>query len=579
MNQTYPSLLNVNGAAVQNHLDALYRISSRAGGLDAGVRLNAAGAEVAEYLRQQWEQAGASHVCKSEFRIKRWWPEEYKLALIGDGGDVVLNAFPLWYCTAFGPGDLELIDGGCGTRGELRGKNIRGKAVLVRMRRIFHFIPTFEKLGTLKHLAAKGAAAVIVVDDLLDTPSGMLSLTHREVMDWKEDDPRLFPLPAFSIGRSDGQYLLNRSAAGQVRVRLYLKTSLTETTACNVTGHIPGNGQSNEMILAGGHYDTWFGGALDNLASQAAMIEMIRYLAALPIEKRPRSFMLAAIFGHEIGNQGHAALAAELATLRDRITCFVDIDGSGSAGWEVDHCGRIVETGLNDVCGIVASSNALARLAYTALYEQRIFSFRLTNNMQIADLDGPLTELGIPTLLVIGKHLFYHSPLDTPDRIPLDILQRRTAVNLRIILELMASAPGYYQATNTNPFRRQPAERPYLPDLQPDDVPFNSTPWTDGPPRDLLFEVFPAQPKIFSPVIVWRGHAVSEGINRGDDIRWHFGSMLERFAGTPGRGGASGTMYLTPGHKVIRMTVTDRHGRSRSVERRIRVTCWSGKKP
>jgi hypothetical protein len=238
----------------------------------------------------------------------------------------------------------------------------------------------------------------------------------------------------------------------------------------------------------------------------------------------------------------------------------------------VDAEGRIFETGLNDVCGIVASSNALASLATDALYEQDIFSFRLSNHMQIADLDGPLTELGIPTLLVIGKHLFYHSPLDTPDRIPPVILQRRMAVNLRIISTLITSPAEYYIATNTNPFRDRFPSGPHLTDLAPDDLPLNPRPWTDGPPRDLCFEAFPPQPRVFSPIIVWRGHAVSEGINRGDDIHWHFGNLIGRLSRKSHRGGASGTLYLTPGTKTIRMTVTDRLGRSTSIKRRIKVT-------
>jgi hypothetical protein len=48
------------------------------------------------------------------------------------------------------------------------------------------------------------------------------------------------------------------------------------------------------------------------------------------------------------------------------------------------------------------------------------------------------------------------------------------------------------------------------------------------------------------------------------------------------QGSASGTIYLTPGLKTIRMTVTDRHGRQSWVERQLMVTwqlfypttCW-----
>jgi hypothetical protein len=567
-----PSTVSVSDSALRNHLDALYRISAMAGGLDAGVRLNEAGDQVAEYLRRGLERAGAHRVRKQGFSVMRWWPEACRASVRTGGAEVRLSAFPLWYCSESGPEELELVDGGCGSRGELRGRDLRGKAVLVRMRRIFHFIPTFEKLGTLPTLAQRGAAAVVVMDDLLDTPSGMLAVTHRQVMARRGRQLPLYPLPAVSIGRAEGRSLIDRLASGPVVLRLHLRISVREARACNVIAEIPGNGRSREVVLVGGHYDTWFGGALDNLASQAGILEMVRHFAAVPLEHRPRSLMFACIFGHEFGNQGHAALAEELGPIRDRITCFVDVDGSGSTGWEVDAGGRIVETGLNDVCGIVASSNALARLATEALYDQDVFSFRLPNHMQIADLDGPLTELGIPTLLVIGKHLFYHSPLDTPDRIPAGILRRRMAVNLRILSTLLASPDGYYIATNRNPHRSRFPAVPHRADLDPDDLPVNPRPWTDGPPRDLCFEVFPSRPRIFSPVIVWRGHAVGEGINRGEDIRWRFGSFIGRVNRKLRRGGASGTVYMIPGTKEIRMTVTDRHGRSSFVTRKVRVT-------
>lgn len=559
------SVYRYTAESLRGHLQNLFRISTRAGGLNSGVRLNEAGAETAQYLYERFQEAGLSLVRKQFFTVDRWWPEGWSLEARVGQDTRRLNAFPLWYTTDVDSGDLDVVDVGYGTPGEMRGKKVRGKVALLKMKRIFHFIQTFEKTGALEKLLKKGAAGVIVVNVLHDVPSGMLAISHKEVMACRSKGIPLLKLPCFCVGNADGQFLLDPPDA---TVSMRLKTSVAEAQACNVIGELPGSGESEEVVVVGGHYDTWFGGALDNLASQAGLIELARHYASLPEQERPRKLIFASIFGHEFGNQGHMALAKYLRPVKDRITCFYDVDGSGSTGWEVDHEGAIFETGRNDVCGIVSSSNALAKLAYQALYDQDIFSIHFYDNAEIADLDGPLTHLGIPTLLIISKHLFYHTPLDTMDRIPPEMVFKRMEVNRRIISELLNSPPEYHIATNTNPHR---GESPRQPDLRPEDLPANPRPWVDGPPEHLLFEVVPPEPRIFSPVIVWRSHFVSEGIARPEDVSWSFGNLLEKVFPKTRRGPAAGTLYLAPGIKTIRMIVTDRQGRKSWVERKIRV--------
>jgi hypothetical protein len=92
-----------------------------------------------------------------------------------------------------------------------------------------------------------------------------------------------------------------------------------------------------------------------------------------------------------------------------------------------------------------------------------------------------------------------------------------------------------------------------------------------GPPEDLLFDIVPESVRVFSPVLVWRSHFVSDGIATIRDIGWSFGNLVEKLKPATRVGPASGTVYLTPGIKTIRMTVTDRHGRTSAVERKVRV--------
>ena len=105
-----------------------------------------------------------------------------------------------------------------------------------------------------------------------------------------------------------------------------------------------------------------------------------------------------------------------------------------------------------------------------------------------------------------------------------------------------------------------------------DALPINPRPWVEGPPKDLLLEVIPPRPRVFSPLVAWRGHFVSESIARCDHITWSFGNLLEKLLPRSRRGPAAGTFYMLPGVKTIRMTVTDRLGRQSSVARTIRVT-------
>ncbi len=566
------AVYNYTIKSLRQNLEELYTISTKAGALDSGVRLNKAGRETADYIFEKYQQAGLINVRKQFFPLERWWPEQYNLNLLFARTERPIVAFPLWYTEKAEDLCVEITDIGYGTPGELRGKEIKGKAALLQMKRIFHFLPSFDQLNVLSKLVKKGAAAVIVVNTLHDVPGGMMAINHDEILATRAKNIELYPLPAFSIGKGEGEFLQKSLLEGAVKVRFNLKISRTVTQACNIIGELPGNENTDETIVVGGHYDTWFGGALDNLSSQAGMIELAHHFASLPISKRPRSMIFTAIFGHEYGNQGHFALAEELDSIKNQITCFYNLDGSGSIGFEVDHRGQIFETGYNDICGIVSSSNALSKIAYKYLYEHDIFSVHFYDNAQIGDLHGPLSLLGIPTLLIINKDLFYHTPLDTPDLIPPDLHFYRMEVNKKILADLMNSKPGYYMATNTNPYRNKEQENLIKADLPLGQLPTNPRPWVDGPPQDLFFEVIPPKPKVFSPVIVWRSHSVTADISQVTDIKWTFHNLLDKLLPNKRLGPATGTIYMLPGLKTIRMTVSDRKGRQTSVERKIKVT-------
>lgn len=565
----------ISPESIRKHHQALVNISTRAGGLDSGIRLNKAGQEAAEYLLDGFRKAGIKNARFEPFYPNRWRPEKYDLTIVGDSGspDLKLTAFPLWHCEKADNLELEVVYAGFGTAGEFRGKDIKGKAVLIDMTRLLHFIASYNVTKALETIKEKGGKAVIIAETRIDSPTGNKVGSAGKIKNQKAEKPELYPIPVFSIGKSDGRKLKARMEAGPVKVRLNLQYSLEPTTAHNIIAELPGNGKIDETIIVGGHYDTWFDGAIDNLGSQAALLEMAAYFAGIPQAARDRHLMFVSLFGHEFGNDamGHTAFAEKRADILGKITCFFDIDGSGSWGWEEKgDSSEIYATNRDDKGGIFSSSLALSSVAHKAVYRHSPGTWvQMPLNFFVADLHKGIAETGMPVLLVISKHIYYHSTFDTIDRISPEQVYRRSMVNIDIIRDLMNSPAGYYISVDTNPHRVLKPGETAKPDLTLEQLPENPTPWTTGPPAELAMHVIPQDPQVFSPVIVWGGYWTSDSILKPNGASWDFGGILGLMG--PKKAFYGGTMYFLPGDKKISMTVTDSQGRSTTVYREFTV--------
>jgi len=84
------------------------------------------------------------------------------------------------------------------------------------------------------------------------------------------------------------------------------------TTAYNAVGEIPGRDKKDEVVMLGGHFDSWAGGtgATDNGAGSAIMLEAIRLLKASGVQPR-RTIRVALWSGEEEGLLGSMAYVAQ----------------------------------------------------------------------------------------------------------------------------------------------------------------------------------------------------------------------------------------------------------------------------
>ncbi len=98
----------------------------------------------------------------------------------------------------------------------------------------------------------------------------------------------------------------------RVRVNLEAEISKEDKDGYNIVAEIPGSGKKDEIVMIGGHFDSWHTGtgATDNGAGSAVMMEAMRVLKTLNL-KLDRTVRIALWSGEEEGLLGSKAYVKE----------------------------------------------------------------------------------------------------------------------------------------------------------------------------------------------------------------------------------------------------------------------------
>ncbi len=111
-------------------------------------------------------------------------------------------------------------------------------------------------------------------------------LPHAGALNYADDMPKI---PAGAISVPDAVLLDNMVARGKpVRIKLVIESTTKPGTAWNVVGDLPGDGSSQEIIVIGGHLDSWDPGtgAIDDGAGVAITTSAAKLAASLSGRKR-----------------------------------------------------------------------------------------------------------------------------------------------------------------------------------------------------------------------------------------------------------------------------------------------------
>jgi len=156
--------------------------------------------------------------------------------------------------------------------------------------------------GTVAH--AKGAAACII--------RSVGTHSHRFAHQGGSTHPRPAPVaPSAAVSPPDADQLTRLLARGPVRVKLEIGVETRENAPSgNVIGEIVGRERPDEIIVIGGHLDSWDQGtgAIDDGAGVAITTAAAKLIRDLP--RRPRRTIRVVLFGaEETGIHGGIAYA------------------------------------------------------------------------------------------------------------------------------------------------------------------------------------------------------------------------------------------------------------------------------
>jgi carboxypeptidase Q len=148
------------------------------------------------------------------------------------------------------------------------------------------------------------AGALVRVNDA-GRAHGVIVAQQNGTYDWTRAVPTL-------IMRNEDYGRISRIMDDGTPVTLRINIQNREypkgTTVYNAIGEIPGTDKKDEIVMLGGHYDSWHGatGATDNGIGASMMLEAMRLLAAAHVQPR-RTIRVALWCGEEEGLLGSLA--------------------------------------------------------------------------------------------------------------------------------------------------------------------------------------------------------------------------------------------------------------------------------
>ena len=290
---------------------------------------------------------------------------------------------------------------------------------------------------------ASRAAALGAVAALTRSATGAsLATPHTGALRYDEEQPRI---PAAAVTVEDAAWMRRMSERGhELTVRLEMEAALLpDVESFNVIAEIPGRERPEEVVVMGGHYDSWDvgQGVHDDGAACIAAWQALRLIDRLGLVPR-RTLRVVLWTNEENGLRGgrayHDALTQEEVAAH---VAAIEMDGGVErpVGFGFGLAGVDLEAELPDP----RYESAFAKLRQIGRLLAGIDAGEISRGGGGADI-GPLMRSGVPGLSAdtVGEHYFdwHHSDADTLDKLdPQDF--RKAVALLGVMGYVLADMP------------------------------------------------------------------------------------------------------------------------------------------
>ena len=273
--------------------------------------------------------------------------------------------------------------------------------------------------------AALGAVAALVRSA---TPLAM-QIPHTGEMSYDLNQPKI---PTAAISPEDA-IMLERLVADGVPVKVHLEMSAhTEPDADSgdVIGEIPGREHPEEVVVMGGHIDSWDvgQGAQDDGAALIASLQAVALMKRFGLQPR-RTLRVAFWVNEENGGRGGEAYRKFVGDHLSNQVAAIEMDGGA-------------ESPRGFGAGVDAAS--LEVLKQIGKLLDRVGAGEITSGGGGSDI-APLLRDGVPGLSerTVGTHYFdwHHTEADTLDKVNLEDFRKNMAA-MAVMGYVLADMPG-----------------------------------------------------------------------------------------------------------------------------------------
>jgi hypothetical protein len=378
---------------------------------------NAAGRTMGARVAKRFRAAGL-RTSFENFHMPLFVSRKVSLRVVGEG----TRAVPGETFAYGGTGRVaaRVVDVGVGRPADYAGRNVTGAIVMVRRDVAFH------RSSQYREVIARGGAAMLYVSG---TPQNLI---QTGAVRFAREQPG--PIPAVAVGADEGAALRGQiAAAAGLRMRITVDARREDTVGRNVIGLRRGTVYPKRVIVVGGHYDSWYDGAVDNCSSVGSLLGV---LDAVKDRDFPYTVVFAGWDGEEPGLNGSYDWVARHPTFARRAVVNENLEMTAS---RADTAQLVFGTGspvMNGVVDAAAAKNGYRFGRLTATDIRGISGGIIPTDLQ------PFYSSGVQGFSTFSNTPWYHTTQDSADKVDAAALERSTAFLRDVLDGLLAKAPA-----------------------------------------------------------------------------------------------------------------------------------------